>query len=86
MGTRQQEGFRQRLQAARSIRTGTNSLNGSGSSVETTLPIDAVRKHGIDEDDPGDADWIWMKDLGVLVFDLEGEFTHSQPQHPDDVQ
>lgn len=49
------------------------SLSRQGSSVRGTLQKDAVRREGIDVDDPGEVTSYWIKGEGLLVFDLRGE-------------
>jgi hypothetical protein len=63
-----------RINPERRVSEGDVSLTSHTRQVRATVPIDAVRHSGRDEDDPGSAHWYYLRDKKLLIFDLGGEF------------
>lgn len=72
MATR--ETIEARLNPRRRVAEGEVSLTANGGSVRGTLNKEALRHAGRDPENPGRARWYYLRDKGLLVFDLGGDF------------
>lgn len=63
-----------RINPERRVSEGTVSLTSHTRQVRATVPIDAVRHAGRDEQAPGEVNWYYLRDKQLLIFDLGGGF------------
>jgi hypothetical protein len=77
MGTRNL-GLGERLRPRNRVAEGEISLTPAHStrgSVRATVDKEALRHAGRDPEDPGTASWFYLRNEGLLVLDLGGEYT-----------
>jgi hypothetical protein len=63
-----------RIKPERRVSEGTVSLIANSRSVRTSLPLEPLRHAGRDPDDPGHCQWFYIRDEGLLIYDLGGGF------------
>lgn len=68
------EAILNRIKPERRVSEGTVSLVPSQRNVRATMPIEAVRHSGRDPDAPGEVSYFYLRNQGLLIFDLGGEF------------
>ena len=66
--------IKNRLQPTRRVTETTLSLTARDGTIRTTVPINAARNAGVDVEDPEPVGAYYLKDEGLLVLDLGGNY------------
>lgn len=62
------------LDPDRRVQEGEISLQSNGGCVRGSYPKEPFRHAGRDPDNPGTVPWYYIREQGLLVIDLEGQF------------